>query len=138
MTDTGLDIYGHLEDDEEKKPLKRYAPTVHKQDEFIRRYSENGFSIRATCAAMGLTTSAYYHWLKRDPEFAQRMFDYQLDLASESEAVVRAGVYGNLDIDDYKKVDIALGVLRLMKQTSINVTTNKEGGIDGININFIN
>lgn len=135
------DIYDGLAEDEgESKPaapVRHYGPTIQRMEQFRKALPEHNYNITATCKAIGLTPSAYYKWLDKDPEFREyidtqrrQVFDYAFDLA-------KLGMMGDLDLEARDRIHIALQLLRLQKMSEVNITRSKDGDIEGINIKFV-
>ena len=116
---------------------ENYGPTAARKKAFLEALPGNNWCIAETARSIGLTPSAYYKWIKKDPEFrelieSQRrmVFDYAFDLA-------KIGMMGDLDLDARDRVHIALQLLRLQKASDVNLKRNDEGNITEINITII-
>lgn len=141
MTETGLDIYGHLDDEPNEKKVNHYAPTIWRMGEFVKLLPECGYNIRATCRSLGITPSAYYRWLKSDPEFAEFITSMRNDALLGGFEYVREVAEGlhNDERPDIRRdrLQAAIALIRLEKMSSVNISTNDQGNITGFEITFV-
>lgn len=116
---------------------EHYLPTQARMTAFLDALPANNWCIAATARQVGMTPSAYYKWIQKDPEFrelveSQRkmVFEYAFDLA-------RLGMMGDLGLDARDRIQIALQLLRLNKVVDANVEKNGEGDTTSITITFV-
>lgn len=81
-----------------------YLPTASRKQEFLAALPGNNWCIAETARSLGITASAYYKWIKKDPEFREyiqdqrkMVFEYAFDLA-------RLGMVGELGLDARDRV----------------------------------
>lgn len=117
----------------------RRPSTETKMLDFLRHYEQNGYQIMAACRSAGITYSAFDHWRQRYPDFKAAFDGFRENVIHQAYGIVSLGLSGRLDITDLEKAQLAVQVIRTMKQggTEVHVTKSEEGRVEGISIRFV-
>lgn len=84
---------------EQKKGTKK------RKEDAIEAYKVNRYNISKTCKAIGMGRTAFYDWIKTDPDFAQAIEDAKESLIDDVEDILLKKIRGFEHTIKREKVD---------------------------------
>ncbi len=84
---------------EQKKGTKK------RKEDAIEAYKVNRYNISKTCKSIGMGRTAFYDWIKNDPDFAQAIEDAKESLIDEVEDILLKKIRGFEHTIKREKVD---------------------------------